>query len=642
MLLVRRAGRVTLAVPGRDFAAELVLDALARLARAVGADPDRYAALLRLGVGSTGRDPAPIVSPACRPPRDRAAHQPHRRPRPGDPGPGHGAAPAPRRRASRCAPCRAATPTRPSTWPDSASPTASSRCWCAAATGSSTWGCRRSPAPTPPWASCRPAPATTWPATSTCRARTRSRRPTGSSPAATRRIDLARSGSKYFVTVLAAGFDAIVNERANQMTWPKGQMRYNIATLAELRTFTPLHYTLELDGQARELEAMMVAVGNGPSFGGGLRITEGAVLDDGLLDVVLFKPMSRARAWCGPTPSCSRAPTPRHPQYEHHRVPRVTVASPGIVAYADGERFGELPLTVECVPGRADGGDVSTLDGHPALTDFRARATPSRSTTFQVRACRAIEEGRGVLVAAPTGSGKTIVGEFAVHLALPTGRKCFYTTPIKALSNQKYADLVAALRRRSNVGLLTGDNSVNGEAPVVVMTTEVLRNMLYAGSRHPARPRLRGDGRGALPRRPDARRGVGGGDHPPARVGGRWSRCRPPSPTPRSSASGWRRCAATPPPSWRRGDRCPLFQHVMVGKRMLGPVRLLRRRRRGRVRPRGRPGQRAAGAHRPRRLGQQPADAGPALAAQGPAGVDRRTRAASATAAGCGSPAGST
>jgi ATP-dependent RNA helicase HelY len=100
---------------------------------------------------------------------------------------------------------------------------------------------------------------------------------------------------------------------------------------------------------------------------------------------------------------------------------------------------------------------------------------------FQVEACHVVEEGQGVLVAAPTGSGKTVVGEFAVHLALETGRKAFYTTPIKALSNQKYHDLVARYGA-GKVGLLTGDTTVNGEAPVVVMTTEVLRNMLYAGS----------------------------------------------------------------------------------------------------------------------------------------------------------------
>ncbi|MER5555504.1 DEAD/DEAH box helicase [Streptomyces sp. NPDC002793] len=101
---------------------------------------------------------------------------------------------------------------------------------------------------------------------------------------------------------------------------------------------------------------------------------------------------------------------------------------------------------------------------------------------FQIEACQALEAGKGVLVAAPTGSGKTIVGEFAVHLALEQGRKCFYTTPIKALSNQKFTDLVRRYGA-DKVGLLTGDNSVNADAPVVVMTTEVLRNMLYAGSR---------------------------------------------------------------------------------------------------------------------------------------------------------------
>ena len=100
---------------------------------------------------------------------------------------------------------------------------------------------------------------------------------------------------------------------------------------------------------------------------------------------------------------------------------------------------------------------------------------------FQLRACQAVAVGQGVLLAAPTGAGKTVVGEFAVFMALATGRKAFYTTPIKALSNQKYADLV---RRHGvdKVGLLTGDSSINGEAPVVVMTTEVLRNMMYAGS----------------------------------------------------------------------------------------------------------------------------------------------------------------
>lgn len=112
-----------------------------------------------------------------------------------------------------------------------------------------------------------------------------------------------------------------------------------------------------------------------------------------------------------------------------------------------------------------------------AFTDLQ----PFGLDPFQVEACEYLEQGRSVLVAAPTGSGKTIVGEFAVFSALQHGGKCFYTTPIKALSNQKFHDL-SARYGSENVGLLTGDNSLNGEAPIVVMTTEVLRNMLYAGS----------------------------------------------------------------------------------------------------------------------------------------------------------------
>src|SRR3954462_9092011 len=121
----------------------------------------------------------------------------------------------------------------------------------------------------------------------------------------------------------------------------------------------------------------------------------------------------------------------------------------------------------------------------PALREF-ADGYLFPFDDFQTQACEALEDGHGVLVAAPTGSGKTIVGEFAAFLALKRGGKCFYTTPIKALSNQKFHDLVER-HGADAVGLLTGDNAVNGDAPIVVMTTEVLRNMLYAGS-----PALRG------------------------------------------------------------------------------------------------------------------------------------------------------
>src|SRR5450759_1388107 len=123
---------------------------------------------------------------------------------------------------------------------------------------------------------------------------------------------------------------------------------------------------------------------------------------------------------------------------------------------------------------------TSSEAAHPELDAF-AKGFDFAFDDFQVQACQAVADGAGVLVAAPTGAGKTIVGEFAVFLALATGRKAFYTTPIKALSNQKYADLVAR-HGADKVGLLTGDSSINGEAAVVVMTTEVLRNMMYAGS----------------------------------------------------------------------------------------------------------------------------------------------------------------
>jgi diacylglycerol kinase (ATP) len=166
----------------------------------------------------------------------------------------------------------------------------------------------------------------------------------------TRRIDVARCGDRLFVTVMAAGFDALVNERANSMTWPKGQLKYTAAILAVLKDFTPIHYTLDLDGETRRVDAMLVSIGNGDSMGGGLRVTHGAELDDGLLDVVLFHSVPR-RELITTYPRLFTGGHTTHPAYERHRVKRVTVAAPGVVAYADGERFGELPLTVEAVPG---------------------------------------------------------------------------------------------------------------------------------------------------------------------------------------------------------------------------------------------------------------------------------------------------
>lgn len=162
-------------------------------------------------------------------------------------------------------------------------------------------------------------------------------------------IDLARVGERYYATVLAAGFDAVVNERANQMTWPNGSARYHLATVAELRVFEPIRYVLDLDGEERSLSAMLVAVGNTGSYGGGLRIAEGARIDDGLLDVVMIKPVSKLEL-VRTHPKLFTGRHVHHPAFERIRVRSVTLAAPGIIGYADGERIGPLPLTVECVP----------------------------------------------------------------------------------------------------------------------------------------------------------------------------------------------------------------------------------------------------------------------------------------------------
>ena len=147
---------------------------------------------------------------------------------------------------------------------------------------------------------------------------------------------------------------------------------------------------------------------------------------------------------------------------------RLGICNPGVVANSTSRS-----------PAQAYS-DSRRRSAYPQLAAFGAEQA-FEFDEFQRQGCEALEDGHGVLVCAPTGAGKTVVGEFAVHLALAEGRKCFYTTPIKALSNQKFADLTERYGPGA-VGLLTGDTSINGDAQIVVMTTEVLRNMLYAGS----------------------------------------------------------------------------------------------------------------------------------------------------------------
>ncbi|HKY56787.1 MAG TPA: diacylglycerol kinase family protein [Aeromicrobium sp.] len=165
----------------------------------------------------------------------------------------------------------------------------------------------------------------------------------------TKTIDLIKADEVLVATVVASGFDSKVNERANAMTWPRGNLRYNLAILKELREFEPLTFTLEADGQHYERRAMLVAVANLPSFGGGLRIGEGAEDDDGLLDVVVIHPVSKLKL-VRVFPMLYRGTHIHLPEFERIRAKRVTWAAEGIVAYGDGERLGPLPVTAEVVP----------------------------------------------------------------------------------------------------------------------------------------------------------------------------------------------------------------------------------------------------------------------------------------------------
>ncbi|MET0425184.1 MAG: diacylglycerol kinase family protein [Actinoplanes sp.] len=168
-------------------------------------------------------------------------------------------------------------------------------------------------------------------------------------------IDLARTvgvdgEERWFGAVLAAGFDAIVNERANRMRHPRGPRRYDLAILLELARVRPRVYTLELDGVDHAFEGTLVAIGNCPTYGGGLRILPGADPTDGLLDVVTAAPLSRA-ALMRLKPRLRQGTHVTDPRVRTFRARQVRIHADGIIGYADGERIGPLPLEITNVPG---------------------------------------------------------------------------------------------------------------------------------------------------------------------------------------------------------------------------------------------------------------------------------------------------
>jgi len=171
----------------------------------------------------------------------------------------------------------------------------------------------------------------------------------------TRTVDAARhtgedGRSRWFVGVLAAGFDAVVNERANRWRWPKGQMRYNLAMLRELPVFRPIRYRLEVDGVRHDTAAMLVAIGNGPAYGGGMKVVPTAVFDDGLADVLVLHELG-IPTFLRVFPTVFTGAHVDHPSVEVIRGRHIHIEADGIVGYADGERFAPLPLHIEVVPG---------------------------------------------------------------------------------------------------------------------------------------------------------------------------------------------------------------------------------------------------------------------------------------------------
>ncbi len=163
-------------------------------------------------------------------------------------------------------------------------------------------------------------------------------------------FDLARlttsdGRTRWYGAVLAAGFDAIVNERGNSMTWPKGPRRYDIAIVVELARLRPRTYTATFDGKRQTFEAVLLAIGNGTSYGGGMRICPAADMHDGLLEVVWAEPVSRATLM-RIKPRVYAGTHVTHPKVRQLRAETVELDCEGIVCYADGERIAPLPITV--------------------------------------------------------------------------------------------------------------------------------------------------------------------------------------------------------------------------------------------------------------------------------------------------------
>jgi diacylglycerol kinase (ATP) len=165
--------------------------------------------------------------------------------------------------------------------------------------------------------------------------------------APTRPVDAVRSGDRWWLSVLCAGFDSAINERANRIRWPRGPRRYDVAILAELAMLRALPFTLSVDGTEWSGPAILVAVGNTEQYGGGYRMCAGADPTDGLLEVIIIGPVGRLEL-VRMLPKVKSAKHLQHPAVTVLRGREVKLHSPGVTAYADGEYIGDLPQTVTC------------------------------------------------------------------------------------------------------------------------------------------------------------------------------------------------------------------------------------------------------------------------------------------------------
>jgi len=166
---------------------------------------------------------------------------------------------------------------------------------------------------------------------------------------APRSIDLGLVDGEWFGAILSTGFDSVVNERANAMSWPKGAMKYNVAIAFELPSFKPRHYEITLDDRRISTEAMLIAVSNGCSYGGGMLVCPQADISDGLFDVMVLHPISKVE-FIKVFPKVFKGTHISHPAVEIVRSKKVSITADA-VAYADGERIKQLPVTAECISG---------------------------------------------------------------------------------------------------------------------------------------------------------------------------------------------------------------------------------------------------------------------------------------------------